>query len=353
MYRVVYGLGGAGPSVFQLHGRQNQLRRLEIVKAFSEKPRAACLVCTDVAARGLDLEGIEWVVQLNCPFDVETYIHRVGRTARYTREGNSLLFLLPSEKQFLQRLKEKAIEPKLLGLNPKKMLSITGKLASLLASERDVKHLAHRAMGSYIRSIGLAADKAVFDPEALRPHMQDFATSYGLVACPEDVGQALDAAIASKKQNGPPVSKLQRLKEKICQKKKQEKVQDDDDDAAVATLSKTERRLQRVQALKQQQTDESSDENDDVLVPVTKDDGERHDMPARDNMPPSSEEPTWMLPSAEEQKLRSRMRKEQIRIRSDGTAKVKGFAMLSKFFHAHVARHAMCSCSGSETPRVL
>jgi ATP-dependent RNA helicase DDX10/DBP4 len=41
------------------------------------------MFATDVAARGLDFKGVEWVLQMDCPEDVETYIHRVGRTARY------------------------------------------------------------------------------------------------------------------------------------------------------------------------------------------------------------------------------------------------------------------------------
>jgi hypothetical protein len=44
--------------------------------------RAACLFATDVAARGLDFPNVDWVVQVDCPEDVPTYVHRVGRTAR-------------------------------------------------------------------------------------------------------------------------------------------------------------------------------------------------------------------------------------------------------------------------------
>ena len=50
---------------------------------FCQKPHAV-LLATDVAARGLDFTGVEWVVQADCPEDVATYIHRTGRTARYT-----------------------------------------------------------------------------------------------------------------------------------------------------------------------------------------------------------------------------------------------------------------------------
>lgn len=49
------------------------------------------LFATDIAARGLDFPTVDWVVQVDCPEDVASYIHRVGRTARYTSGGFSLL----------------------------------------------------------------------------------------------------------------------------------------------------------------------------------------------------------------------------------------------------------------------
>jgi ATP-dependent RNA helicase DDX10/DBP4 len=58
------------------------------------------LFATDVAARGLDFPSVDWVVQADCPEDVPCYIHRVGRTARYTAEGRGLLLLAPSEAAF-------------------------------------------------------------------------------------------------------------------------------------------------------------------------------------------------------------------------------------------------------------
>jgi len=55
------------------------------------------LFATDIAARGLDFPTVDWVVQADCPEDVQTYIHRVGRTARFTHSGKAFLLLLPSE----------------------------------------------------------------------------------------------------------------------------------------------------------------------------------------------------------------------------------------------------------------
>jgi ATP-dependent RNA helicase DDX10/DBP4 len=72
------------------------------------------LICTDIAARGVDFPAVDWVIQLDAPEDKNTYIHRVGRTARYKSKGNALLFLLPSERAFVDQLTQHKIELKKL-----------------------------------------------------------------------------------------------------------------------------------------------------------------------------------------------------------------------------------------------
>jgi ATP-dependent RNA helicase DDX10/DBP4 len=62
------------------------------------------LFATDIASRGVDFPSVDWVIQFDCPEDVNTYIHRSGRTARYKSKGNALMFLLPSEKKFVEKL---------------------------------------------------------------------------------------------------------------------------------------------------------------------------------------------------------------------------------------------------------
>jgi len=59
------------------------------------------LITTDVAARGLDLPQVHWILQYDPPHEISDYIHRVGRTARAGKPGHALLFLLPSETRCL------------------------------------------------------------------------------------------------------------------------------------------------------------------------------------------------------------------------------------------------------------
>ena len=66
---------------------------------------AGCLLCTDVAARGLDIPGVSWILQYDPPQDPSTFVHRVGRTARMGRSGNALVMLLPHEEPYVDFLK--------------------------------------------------------------------------------------------------------------------------------------------------------------------------------------------------------------------------------------------------------
>ena len=57
----------------------------------------------------VDFPAVNWVVQMDCPEDVNAYIHRAGRTARFKSGGESLLVLLPSEEMIIERLKQRKI----------------------------------------------------------------------------------------------------------------------------------------------------------------------------------------------------------------------------------------------------
>ena len=64
----------------------------------------AVLFATDIASRGVDFPQVDWVIQYDCPEDMNTYIHRVGRTARHKSKGSALLMLLPSEKKMVDKV---------------------------------------------------------------------------------------------------------------------------------------------------------------------------------------------------------------------------------------------------------
>lgn len=81
------------------------------------------LFCTDLAARGLDIPNIDWVVQFDAPQDPSAFIHRVGRTARLGKSGKALVFLQPNEESYIDFLTVKKIPTSCLpDLSPSKEL---------------------------------------------------------------------------------------------------------------------------------------------------------------------------------------------------------------------------------------
>eukprot|EP00331_Platyophrya_macrostoma_P010447 CAMPEP_0176415832 /NCGR_PEP_ID=MMETSP0127-20121128/6019_1 /TAXON_ID=938130 /ORGANISM="Platyophrya macrostoma, Strain WH" /LENGTH=609 /DNA_ID=CAMNT_0017795859 /DNA_START=24 /DNA_END=1853 /DNA_ORIENTATION=- len=89
------------------HGKQKQHQRSSTYMQFCNSP-SGVLLTTDVAARGLDIPKVDWIVQYDPPDDPVKYIHRVGRTARAGTCGNALMFLLPQEQLFLKYLYQDA-----------------------------------------------------------------------------------------------------------------------------------------------------------------------------------------------------------------------------------------------------
>ena len=110
-----YGMFGKFATIDKLHGnvphaqRQQVLAKYSHKKGTSESSNASILLATDVAARGLNLAGVDWTVQYDPPCEVSDYVHRVGRVARAGKAGQSLLFLLPSEQNFLKVLEQKGV----------------------------------------------------------------------------------------------------------------------------------------------------------------------------------------------------------------------------------------------------
>jgi len=104
-------LAARGFSVAALNGDMQQQQRERTVDRL-KKRQLDILVGTDVVARGLDVDRISHVINYDVPHDVESYIHRIGRTGRAGREGDAILFLTPREKRMLYSI-EKATRRKI------------------------------------------------------------------------------------------------------------------------------------------------------------------------------------------------------------------------------------------------
>ena len=104
-------LNRAGVKVAVIHGDRTQQHRTKVMKAFKEG-RYQVLVATDVAARGIDVEDLSHVINLDVPNQPDDYIHRVGRTARAGATGDALTFVAARELADLHLI-EKSIGQKL------------------------------------------------------------------------------------------------------------------------------------------------------------------------------------------------------------------------------------------------
>lgn len=164
-----------------LHGRMKQTQRMLVLFKYTEESHSL-LFATDIASRGLDFPSIDWVVQVDCPEDVPSYIHRVGRTARFNAGGRSVAFFMPSEMKMLMQLQEAKIPVKVIKANASKLQSVSAPLAALLSKDPDLKYMAQRAFVTYLRSIHLRPDKEIFDVSKLP--IEEFSVSQGLPTAP-------------------------------------------------------------------------------------------------------------------------------------------------------------------------
>ena len=101
--RVARQLEQAGLSVAVIHGNRSQAQRIRSLEGF-RRGKYRILVATDIAARGVDVEGVTDVVNYDVPHEPETYVHRVGRTARAQRRGDALTLYSREEAQDLARI---------------------------------------------------------------------------------------------------------------------------------------------------------------------------------------------------------------------------------------------------------
>jgi ATP-dependent RNA helicase RhlE len=99
--RVVRHLNTAGVNAAAIHGNKSQAQRTAALLAF-RKGSTPVLVATDIAARGIDVQGVSHVFNFEMPNVPEQYVHRIGRTARAGADGISISMVAPDEKPYLR-----------------------------------------------------------------------------------------------------------------------------------------------------------------------------------------------------------------------------------------------------------
>lgn len=105
-----------GFSVEGIHGDVSQNKRLRVLREFSEGDLQA-MIASDLASRGLDINGVDLVVNYDIPVDSETYIHRIGRTGRAGKTGKAITFVNDEDYKMLRSI-EKVVSRKITELEP-------------------------------------------------------------------------------------------------------------------------------------------------------------------------------------------------------------------------------------------
>ncbi|KAK8863696.1 hypothetical protein M9Y10_011386 [Tritrichomonas musculus] len=172
-----------GLPLLHLTGKQSSELRFSVCSDFAKKERGV-IFTTDVAARGLDFPQVNWVIQMDCPTSVETYIHRVGRTARFYQGGKGLLMLTPTETSFVPKLESNKVSLKGIKIAETELINIKPELVDILAKFSDVKHLAIKAFTTYLKSIQRHNDGEVFKFDEVLKSKDDFAKAFGLLGTP-------------------------------------------------------------------------------------------------------------------------------------------------------------------------
>ncbi|ETK73483.1 hypothetical protein F441_20003 [Phytophthora nicotianae CJ01A1] len=169
--------------VLDIHGKQKQNKRTTTFFQFCNA-KTGILLCTDVAARGLDIPAVDWIIQFDPPDDPREYIHRVGRTARGAKgKGKALLMLLPDELGFLKYLKASKVALNEYEFPVSKIANVESQLMKLVEKTYYLHKSAKDAYRGYLLAYASHSLKGIFDVGRL--DLQGVAKSFGLQVPPK------------------------------------------------------------------------------------------------------------------------------------------------------------------------
>ena len=194
-----------------IHGKQKQTKRTTTFFQFCNAD-TGILLCTDVAARGLDIPDVDWIVQFDPPDDPKEYIHRVGRTARgQGGQGHALLILRPEELGFLRYLKQANVPLNEFEFSWTKVSDIQPQLEKLISKNYFLNISAKEAFKSYVRSYESHGLKQIFNVQTL--DLAKVGKSFGFTVPPHiDLGVGYSKRIAREEKRRKPGNEERRDK---------------------------------------------------------------------------------------------------------------------------------------------
>lgn len=155
----------------KLHGQMDPTARSRAYEKFCKSPaeEGAVLLATDVAARGIDVEAVQWIVQVDPPTDPAAFVHRIGRTARAGQSGRAVVLLLPHEDGYLPFLEKRGIQleelPDELRVDEEAASSTLKRCKRMVETDRAVMLKSTKAFLSFVRAYqaGMLFPKTIED----------------------------------------------------------------------------------------------------------------------------------------------------------------------------------------------
>lgn len=152
--RIIFGL--LGLSCVELHGSMNQTQRIASVEAFRDG-KVSFLLATDLASRGLDIKGVDTVINYEAPQTVEIYLHRVGRTARAGRTGVAITLAAEPDRKVVKaavkagktqgaKISSRVIEPVEADKWQAQVDDLEDEIEMILQEEKEEKQMQHVEM---------------------------------------------------------------------------------------------------------------------------------------------------------------------------------------------------------------
>ncbi|KAM6540125.1 nucleolar DEAD-box protein required for synthesis of 60S ribosomal subunit [Fusarium falciforme] len=152
--RIIFGL--LGLSCAELHGSMNQTQRISSVEEFRDG-KVSYLLATDLASRGLDIKGVDTVINYEAPQSLEIYVHRVGRTARAGRKGTAITLAAEPDRKVVKaavkaakaqgaKVVSRAIEASEADKFQAEIDEMDDEIDEIMQEEKEEKHLAHVEM---------------------------------------------------------------------------------------------------------------------------------------------------------------------------------------------------------------
>ena len=185
--------------VMCIHGKQKQTKRTTTFFQFCNAD-SGILLCTDVAARGLDIPDVDWIVQFDPPDDPKEYIHRVGRTARGEGgKGHALMILRPEELGFLRYLKQANVPLNEFEFSWSKISNIQPQMEKLIIKNYFLNISAKEAYKAYVRAYESHSLKQIYDVHNL--DLTSVGKSFGFSVPPHiNIGVAPSKKARARKQ---------------------------------------------------------------------------------------------------------------------------------------------------------